>query len=155
MRSHHKLAFKLIATGTLFLVVALVSIALTLWVSWQLEGGAAAVNEAGRMRMMTYRLALDAQRGHVAALPAQAQTMAATLELLRTGDPSRPLFIPWNGQAREEFAQVAQTWPLLRDRWLAARAPVAPAEVAEFVARIDRSEEHTSELQSPTNLVCR
>jgi len=32
-------------------------------VTWQLEGGAAAVNEAGRMRMMTYRMALDISTG--------------------------------------------------------------------------------------------
>jgi two-component system nitrate/nitrite sensor histidine kinase NarX len=31
----------------------LLAIAATLWVSWQLEGGAAPVNEAGRMRMQT------------------------------------------------------------------------------------------------------
>ena len=34
------------------------SIGLTLWVTWQLEGGAAAVNEAGRMRTRSYQLAL-------------------------------------------------------------------------------------------------
>jgi nitrate/nitrite-specific signal transduction histidine kinase len=43
------------------LVVALASIGLTLWVTWQLEGGAAAVNEAGRMRMQTWRLSSAVQ----------------------------------------------------------------------------------------------
>ena len=33
-----------------FLVFVLISTAATLWVSWQLDGGAAAINEAGRMR---------------------------------------------------------------------------------------------------------
>jgi two-component system nitrate/nitrite sensor histidine kinase NarX len=47
MRSRQTLAFRLVATGICFLVVAIASIALTLWVTWQLEGGAAAVNEAG------------------------------------------------------------------------------------------------------------
>ena len=36
------------------LLMALLSISLTLWVTWQLEGGEAAVNEAGRMRMQTW-----------------------------------------------------------------------------------------------------
>ena len=49
------LAFRLVATGLVFLATAVASIALNLWVTWQMEGGAAAVNEAGRMRMMTYR----------------------------------------------------------------------------------------------------
>lgn len=37
--------------GASLLILALASIGLTLWVTCQLEGGAAAVNEAGRMRM--------------------------------------------------------------------------------------------------------
>ena len=44
---------KLGAIGGLLLGLALFSIGLTLWVTWHLEGGAAAVNEAGRMRMQT------------------------------------------------------------------------------------------------------
>ena len=42
MRPRQTLAFRLVATGICFLVVALSSIALTLSVTWQLEGGAAA-----------------------------------------------------------------------------------------------------------------
>ena len=58
------LSTKLIRIGAALLVLALASIGLTLWVTWQLEGGAAAVNEAGRMRMQTWRLtsAVQAQR---------------------------------------------------------------------------------------------
>jgi len=41
-----------------FLLLALLAISVTLWVSWQLDGEAAAVNEAGRMRMQAYRMAL-------------------------------------------------------------------------------------------------
>ena len=50
-RKHWSLGAKLALVATPFLLLALASIAMTLWVSWQLEGGAAAVNEAGRMRM--------------------------------------------------------------------------------------------------------
>lgn len=57
------LASRLVATGLAFLAVAIASIAVSLWVTWQLEGGAAAVNEAGRMRMMTYRMTLEATTG--------------------------------------------------------------------------------------------
>ena len=56
------------------MLMAFASIGLTLWVTWQLEGGAAAVNEAGRMRMQTWRMAqtlarADAQQ--IAGLAAQ------------------------------------------------------------------------------------
>jgi two-component system nitrate/nitrite sensor histidine kinase NarX len=40
----------------------------TLWVSWQLDGGAAAVNEAGRMRMQSYRMALSITKEDKASL---------------------------------------------------------------------------------------
>ncbi|OYU98366.1 MAG: hypothetical protein CFE45_16760, partial [Burkholderiales bacterium PBB5] len=49
------LSTKLGAIGSALLLMAFASISLTLWVTWQLEGGAAAVNEAGRMRMQTWR----------------------------------------------------------------------------------------------------
>jgi len=66
MRRKYSLSTKLVSIGAVLLIVALMSIGLTLWVTWQLEGGAAAVNEAGRMRMQTWRLASTAQSGHSA-----------------------------------------------------------------------------------------
>jgi two-component system nitrate/nitrite sensor histidine kinase NarX len=130
MRVPRSLAFKLVTTGLFFLLLALGSIALTLWVTWQLEGGAAAVNEAGRMRMMSYRLALSAQAGESALLAPQVQALDATLELLATGDPARPLFVPWNAGAYAEFNILRSEWQALRQTWLqrrpdAARAPEA------------------------------
>jgi two-component system nitrate/nitrite sensor histidine kinase NarX len=136
MRTSRSLAFKLLATGSVFLLVALGSIALTLWVAWQLEGGAAAVNEAGRMRMMSYRLAFEADQDRARTLQPQVQAMDATMELLRGGDPSRPLFIPWSDASRREFDAVQARWPSLRARWLAGEK-VTPEQVASFVAGID------------------
>jgi Signal transduction histidine kinase, nitrate/nitrite-specific len=52
-----KLSSKLIGILVAFFLVALVAIGLTLYVSWQLEGGAAAINDAGSERMRSYRLA--------------------------------------------------------------------------------------------------
>ena len=57
------LSAKLGAIGGALLLMAFASIGLTLWVTWQLEGGAAAVNEAGRMRMQAYRLSLSIGTG--------------------------------------------------------------------------------------------
>jgi two-component system nitrate/nitrite sensor histidine kinase NarX len=145
MLSRWPLASKLIAIGTGFLVLALGSIALTLWVSLQLEGGAAAVNEAGRLRMQTYRLALMQQQA--VPLPQQplraaerlrlSEAMGASLARLQGGDPARPLFVPWNGATRAHFAEVQQQWQDLAPRW--ARRGEAPplAEVDGFVDRVD------------------
>ena len=137
MRSRQTLAFRLVATGICFLVVALASIALTLWVTWQLEGGAAAVNEAGRMRMMSYRLALEAAAGSRAALPAQMRAMDGTIELLGTGDPSRPLFVSWNDESRAEFAAVRRQWLLLRADWASGARIPATTDVDALVSRVD------------------
>ena len=138
MRPRRTLAFKLVATGMVFLWVALGSIALTLWVTWQLEGGAAAVNEAGRMRMLTYRMALEAAAGDRAQLPALVASMDATLDLLRDGDPSRPLFVPKGTGSHEALAALRTQWDELRGRLVDGRASVPPiASSRAFVEQVD------------------
>jgi len=135
------LSTKLIRIGASLLLVALASIGLTLWVTWQLEGGAAAVNEAGRMRMQTWRLASAVQ---TSLAPAELQALVGlfddSLKLLRTGDPSRPLFVPWDENVNVKFTQVEKLWAQQRGQWLASPALTAPASVAaaeEFVMAID------------------
>ena len=103
MRSPRKLSAKLVGIQILFLAIALVSIGLTLLVSWRLEGGAAAINDAGSLRVRTYRLAYLAQDMRRPGGSAQSdrelirrevgdfETIARTL---RSGDPARPLFVP-------------------------------------------------------------
>lgn len=71
MRKKLSLSAKLGAVGSVLLLMALASIGLTLWVTWQLEGGAAALNEAGRMRMQTWRLAQALQGDDPARVQAQ------------------------------------------------------------------------------------
>ena len=142
MRATHSLSHKLIWTGTALLIVALASIGLTLWVTWQLEGGAAAVNEAGRMRMQTWRLSSTIQAGSpVSDVQALVSDFDASLNTLRIGDPSRPLFVPWDSGTRSHFATVEALWHQQRDQWLQAqtlspREPLRPA--SEFVEAIDR-----------------
>jgi two-component system, NarL family, nitrate/nitrite sensor histidine kinase NarX len=122
-----------------FLLAALTSIGLTLWITWQIEGGAAAVNEAGRLRMKSYQLALDSERQAApAAIEARLQRFDQGLALLRTGDPSRPLFVPWSEATRESFESVHDQWALLRERWRSQERPSADTEdVDRFVAAID------------------
>src|SRR5512143_2934258 len=103
---HWNLGVKLALVAAPFLLLALMSIATTLWVSWQLDGGAAAVNEAGRMRMQAYRMSLAVGTGETHAVPQLAAEFERSLDVLRHGDPERPLFVPWDDTVRERFAQV-------------------------------------------------
>jgi len=134
------LGAKLALVATPFLVLTLLAIAATLWVSWQLEGGAAAVNEAGRMRMQTYRLSLSLATADEASRRQQVQAFEHSLALLRSGDPERPLFVPWDDTVRARFATVEQDWAAFVQQWRgAARPDVAElrAQAARFVEHID------------------
>jgi len=133
------LSAKLVATGTALLVLALASISLTLWVTWNLQGGAAAVNEAGRLRMQAYRMALSlAAGGERAELQALARSFDESLELLKAGDPSRPLTVPWSGDSPERFEEVRLHWDALRSRWLADTPPADARKDADgFVLLVD------------------
>lgn len=137
------LGVKLALVQVPFLLLAALSIVLTLWVSWQLDGGAAAVNEAGRMRMQAYRMSLAVSTGDRVALGHQVAEFEEALALLRAGDPERPLFVPWDDTVRERFAVVESDWQQFRRRWTASPGDVPPAslvglerDAAEFVAHI-------------------
>jgi two-component system nitrate/nitrite sensor histidine kinase NarX len=140
MRGPWTLTAKLYTSGISFLVLALASIGLTLWVTWNLEGGAAAVNEAGRMRMQTYRLALELSSGRESpAALALARSFDDSLALLKAGDPSRPLFVPWSAATHAQFDNVNAHWALLRASWLREHPnPVQAAQDAgQFVTTVD------------------
>ena len=134
------LGAKLMLVGTPFLLLALMAIALTLWVSWQLDGGAAAVNEAGRMRMQTYRMALAVGTGEETALPPLISEFERSLDVLRHGDLERPLFVPWDDAVRARFASVERDWAQFRAQLTRVGAGVVSGPIgdpAAFVADID------------------
>ena len=134
------LTAKLYVSGITFLLLAIASIGLTLWVTWNLEGGAAAVNEAGRMRMQTYRLTIELSKpSGTADTKAMARAFDDSLALLRSGDPSRPLFVPWSQSSRGRFDLVTQRWGVLRERWLNTQPTAAEAtrDADAFVALVD------------------
>ncbi|WP_349744815.1 type IV pili methyl-accepting chemotaxis transducer N-terminal domain-containing protein [Roseateles cavernae] len=129
---------KLAMIQTGFLVVALASIAFTLWVSWQLEGGAGAINEAGRMRMLSYRMALSQADARPSALQRDLQEFEAMLLRLRVGDSQRPLFVPDTEDCRERLAAVERQWPMLRAALLEpVEGRSLSPQVDAFVATID------------------
>jgi len=141
-RGNASLSTKLIRIGAALLVLALASIGLTLWVTWHLEGGAAAVNEAGRMRMQTWRLVSAVQAD---IPPAERmnliQQFDESLALLRNGDPSRPLFVPRDKSVAARFDKVQAIWTARRSQWQefspAAQQGIIPA-TTEFVSAIDQ-----------------
>ncbi|MFO1398274.1 MAG: type IV pili methyl-accepting chemotaxis transducer N-terminal domain-containing protein [Burkholderiales bacterium] len=137
---HWTLGAKLTLVGTPFLLLALVSIALTLWVSWQLDGGAAAVNEAGRMRMQSYRLALAVSTDEPQAVADHVREFDGSLSLLRHGDLERPLFVPWDDTVRQRFSVVESNWQRFAARWTTGEPPNLDGlrhDTAEFAANID------------------
>jgi two-component system nitrate/nitrite sensor histidine kinase NarX len=153
---HWTLGAKLALVGTPFVLLALVSIALTLWVSWQLDGGAAAVNEAGRMRMQAYRMALSVDLGETGVLAGQVSEFERSLDLLRHGDVDRPLFVPWDDVVRERFDSVDAEWRRFHATWTAnppdnvagLRQDTAAfaAGINAFVAAIERHMAHWTAL---------
>jgi two-component system nitrate/nitrite sensor histidine kinase NarX len=146
-----KLSSKLVSVQVLFLAVALVSIGLTLVVSWRLDGNAAAINDAGSLRMRTYRLAflsLEADRRRSDA-PAAAAAIASDISeferiaaTLREGDPARPLFVPRSDAIAARFAAFDREWSALEPafRRVAEGAPlgVERRQIESFVGTVDR-----------------
>ncbi len=160
MRRSWTLSAKLGAIGGTLLLLALASIGLTLWVAWQLEGGAAAVNEAGRMRMQTWRLAQNLAGADAQRVEGLMQQFDQSVAVLLAGDPSRPLFVPRDTRSQQAFADVQAGWRELRSNWSGMPAPAAPlaAQQAEaFVTRIDAFvsaiEHQLSQLTSILNAV--
>jgi two-component system nitrate/nitrite sensor histidine kinase NarX len=154
------LSAKLGAIGSALLLVAFGSIGMTLWVTWQLEGGAAAVNEAGRMRMQTWRMAQTLARADAPQISELIAQFDQSVSLLRMGDPARPLLVPHDDASQRAFAAVQRDWLDLKARWSTWPGPAAEISAQQagaFVARIDTFvsaiESHLSRLTAVLNAV--
>jgi two-component system nitrate/nitrite sensor histidine kinase NarX len=139
-RTQWSLGTKLALIGAPFLLLALLSTAATLWVSWQLDGGAAAVNEAGRMRMQSYRMALSIGIAQTELLPQQVKEFDQSLALLRHGDPVRPLFVPWDAAVQARFEAIESSWAQYRLRWIESTPNTLTdlrSDTVKFASQID------------------
>lgn len=134
MRVHQRLSTKFFGFGLGLLILALLSIGLTMWVTRQLDGGAAAVNEAGRLRMQAWRLSSAMAGGReleeVTRLVLQFDN---TMKLLRDGDVQRPLAVPWNANTTAHYQAMEQGWQKLRPAW---QAP-GSVSTGELTVRVD------------------
>lgn len=106
-----RLTFRILLMTVVGLLLTLAAIAYTLLLSWQLEGGGAAINEAGSLRMRSYRLVQILEH----PLPgtdilAELEEFDRVLADLQTGDPRRPLFLPQTVSIRTQVLDVQHDW---------------------------------------------
>ena len=141
---HRRLSSKIIVLLLTFFATAALAIGTTLYVSWQLEGSGATINDAGSQRMRSYRLGMLASGGIDESEPGQAATAAIAEEMstfeevmdhLEHGNPERGIAPPRNPEAVARIAAIRADWkengrPLL-DTYLAASQAPARARAAE------------------------
>src|SRR5512145_1064289 len=150
-----KLSHKIVGTLIVFLLIATVACGLTLVISWQLEGVAAAINDAGSQRMRTYRMTHLMVRGVkepssalTTALGAEGERINKVLSDLQGGDAAKPLSSPRNAEVDQRLLEVEQEWmrtlrPLV-EQYLAGNPDQRAAaldrlesELEPFVSRIN------------------
>ena len=131
--TRHSLGSKIIGMLLVFFLFALCAIGVTLFVSWQLKGASAAINDAGSLRMKAYQIghhlngfagtspvaatSVAGPQHFAATLEQMVLRMEHTLHNLQRGDPARPLFIP-RGDG------IPATLAVLIDDWRAGLRPV-------------------------------
>ena len=143
--SRHSLGSKLLILSVIWLLIAMVSIGFTLLLSWKLEGGAAAINDAGSLRMRTYRIVmLLSQQQPATVIQQQKQEFHTTLERLIAGDPARPLFLPDTPEVHTQAQWIRRQWqqdmlPLLQaERFEPQQLATIDRQADTFVESIDR-----------------
>lgn len=106
-----RLTFRILLTTVIGLVLTLMAVGYTLLLSWQLEGGAAAINEAGSLRMRSYRLALVLEHASQRQeIDEELQQFDNTLVDLQSGDARRPLFLPVSPAIFSQMRLVQTAW---------------------------------------------
>jgi nitrate/nitrite sensor histidine kinase narX len=141
----NRLSTRIVISSVVALSLVLSMVGWTLWLSWQLAGTAAAINETGSLRLRANRIGLNLLRHDEAA---QAQVVVDLREQGRilahfAGDlPGRPLFLSTDAPLRQQFHAVTTRWDQLAD--LAHEAleegdsTAYLAQLPGFVAEADR-----------------
>ncbi|MDO9065326.1 MAG: type IV pili methyl-accepting chemotaxis transducer N-terminal domain-containing protein, partial [Sulfuricella sp.] len=116
---NQNLGTKIVNILILFFFISLAAISMTLYVSWQLEGAGAAINDAGSERMRSYRMAyLLSQSTREKADNARIKTeilheiglFESTLRTLEEGNSARPLFLPKEREVQQQMKLLRQEW---------------------------------------------
>ncbi|MDX5445274.1 MAG: type IV pili methyl-accepting chemotaxis transducer N-terminal domain-containing protein [Zoogloeaceae bacterium] len=160
----NSLHFKITGILLVFFVAAFAAIGLTLFTSWHLKGAAAAINDAGSLRMGAYRVAYLVEQGESGALDSTSLSARLLAEMARydlvlegllIGDPLRPLYVPrddditadlkaleqlWRGDIRPALARLAMAPETAPDaRSLALDAEGLVARIDGIVRRMEHS----------------
>lgn len=141
----NRLSTRIVLSSVVALSLVLGMVGWTLWLSWQLAGTAAAINETGSLRMRANRIGLNLLRHDEAAeaqvvvdLREQGRILAHFAEDM----PGRPLFLSTDAPLRQQFHAVTTRWDELAE--LAHEALVEGdstaylAQLPGFVAEADR-----------------
>ncbi|GAA5784745.1 type IV pili methyl-accepting chemotaxis transducer N-terminal domain-containing protein [Chitiniphilus shinanonensis] len=144
-RLRDRLSTRIVVSSIVALLVVVSMVCWTLWLSWQLEGAGAAINDTGSLRMRANRVGIELlQRvpSYAARTRGLIATQDETLERLRHGVPARPLFLPQDSAIRDQFERVAQAWhsrmAVAAERVLAGDGSGAyMTELPQFVAEAD------------------
>lgn len=126
----------------LWLLLAAASIVLTLVLSWRLEGGGAAINDTGSLRMQTYRLSLLLnQHDSKDEVERYIDKFDLTLHNLSNGVPSRPLFLPDDEEVQANMKSLTHTWQHTMKPWFRAiyqkQVPFEIEKIPPFIQSID------------------
>ncbi|TJZ66385.1 type IV pili methyl-accepting chemotaxis transducer N-terminal domain-containing protein [Chitiniphilus eburneus] len=145
-RLRDRLSTRIVASSIVALLVVVSMVCWTLWLSWQLEGAGAAINDTGSLRMRANRVGIELlQRSpdHVLRTRALIATQDDTLARLRRGVPARPLFLPQDTDIRTQFERVALAWqermhPAAEHALRGETTTTYMAELPHFVDEADR-----------------
>lgn len=105
-----KLSTKLFVVTTIWWLSALLAIFFTLSLLLQLEGAGAAINDAGSLRMRSYRLVLLDQSPDKTAVRREAAEFSEVLGRIVEGDSKRPLMLPKDEAIVTQAASLLQMW---------------------------------------------
>lgn len=109
---NYKIGVRLVSVTLIGLVFGLSMVMWTLWLSWALEGAAAAINDTGSLRVQSVRIALNmsGQTSNPVLINHQIEALDETLDNLVLGDPTRPMRLPKSALVQQQFHKVADTW---------------------------------------------
>ena len=145
---NRNLGRKILGMLVVVFLCALTAIGATVYLSWQLKGASAAINDAGSLRMRTYQMGY-----HLAQGPREGQSTQdfadrihkdvvrfdAILDTLIEGDRSRPLFIPRDRGIPEAFDALHADWTeALRPHLIALADQPEPDRQQVVLARFDQ-----------------
>ncbi|NTV11596.1 MAG: HAMP domain-containing protein, partial [Zoogloea sp.] len=141
-----KLSTRIMGILLAYLILSVAAIGLTLYSSRQLEGVAAAINDAGSLRMRSWKIAYQLARQPAETSARQAWASVVAQEMtglekvqagLERGDAARPLLIPRGEGIPEDIHAIGSIWRMhmkpLADQVVATADPAGRmAAVAAF-----------------------